>query len=84
MSIPSAVEIRRLVSGVTIHRTAGGGLVIETAPESASTLAALFSGGGAAVPGRGADGDARRSGCAAMTHAIARATLFDSCGGLPA
>jgi len=30
--------------GVTIHRTAGGGLVIEAPPETASTLAALFSG----------------------------------------
>lgn len=42
--IPSAVEIQRLVSGLTIQRTAGGGLVVEAPPETASTLAALFSG----------------------------------------
>lgn len=42
--IASAAEIRRLVSGLTVPRTAGGGLVIEAPPETASTLAALFSG----------------------------------------
>ena len=43
-SMPWAVDMQRLVSGVTIQRTAGGGLVIEAPPETASTLAALFSG----------------------------------------
>jgi len=33
-----------LVSGLTVQRTNGGGLVIEAPPETASTLAALFSG----------------------------------------
>ncbi|MBI3047738.1 MAG: DEAD/DEAH box helicase [Acidobacteria bacterium] len=42
--MPSAADIQRLVSGLTVQRTAGGGLVIEAPPETASTLAALFSG----------------------------------------
>jgi hypothetical protein len=42
--IPSAAEVQRLVSGLTVRRTAGGGLVIEAPRETASTLAALFSG----------------------------------------
>jgi hypothetical protein len=42
--MPSAVEIQRLVSRLTVQRTASGGLVIEAPPETASTLAALFSG----------------------------------------
>jgi SNF2-related domain/Helicase conserved C-terminal domain len=42
--IPSAAEIQRLVSGLTVQRTGSGGLVIEAPPEAASTLAALFSG----------------------------------------
>jgi hypothetical protein len=42
-TIPSAVDIQRLVSGLTIQRTAAGGLVVEAPPETASTLAALFS-----------------------------------------
>lgn len=42
--MPSAAEIRRLLSGLSVQRTAGGGLVIEAPPETASTLAALFSG----------------------------------------
>jgi SNF2-related domain/Helicase conserved C-terminal domain len=41
---PSAADIQRLVSGLTVQRTAAGGLVIEAPPETASTLAALFSG----------------------------------------
>jgi SNF2 family DNA or RNA helicase len=41
---PSAADIRRLVSGLTVQRTPAGGLVIEAPPETASTLAALFSG----------------------------------------
>jgi hypothetical protein len=41
---PSAVDIQRLVSGLTIRRTPAGGLVVEAPPETASTLAALFSG----------------------------------------
>jgi len=40
----SAAAIQRLVAGVTVRRTAGGGLVIEAPPETASTLGALFSG----------------------------------------
>jgi hypothetical protein len=42
--MPSAADIQRLVSGLTVRRTAGGGLVREAPPETASTLAALFSG----------------------------------------
>lgn len=42
--IPSAAEIQRLVSGLTVQRTPSGGLVIEARPEAASTLAAIFSG----------------------------------------
>ena len=42
--MPSVADIQRLVSGLTVQRTAGGGLVIEAPPETASTLAALFSG----------------------------------------
>ena len=41
---PSAADIQRLVSGLTVQRTATGSLVIEAPPETASTLAALFSG----------------------------------------
>jgi SNF2-related domain/Helicase conserved C-terminal domain len=41
---PSAADIQRLVSGLTVQRTAKGGLMIEAPPETASTLAALFSG----------------------------------------
>jgi hypothetical protein len=41
---PSAADIQRLVSGLTVQRTASGGLVIEAPPETASKLAALFSG----------------------------------------
>ena len=40
----SAAAIRDLVAGVTVRRTASGGLVIEAPPETASTLGALFSG----------------------------------------
>jgi len=42
--LPSPAEIQRLVSRLTVQRTASGGLVIEAPPETASTLAALFSG----------------------------------------
>jgi superfamily II DNA or RNA helicase len=42
--VPSAADIGRLVSGLSVQRTASGGLVIEAPPETASTLAALFSG----------------------------------------
>jgi hypothetical protein len=41
---PSAPEIQRILSGLSVQRTAGGGLVIEARPEIASTLATLFSG----------------------------------------
>jgi SNF2 family DNA or RNA helicase len=40
----SAAAIQHLVAGVRVRRTAGGGLIIEAPPETASTLAALFSG----------------------------------------
>jgi hypothetical protein len=42
--MPSAADIQRLVSDVSVQRTAGGRLVIEAPPEAASTLAALFAG----------------------------------------
>jgi hypothetical protein len=42
--IPAAADIQRLVSGLMVQRTANGGLVIEAPPETAATLAALFSG----------------------------------------
>jgi superfamily II DNA or RNA helicase len=41
---PSTAEIQRLVSDLIVRRTNSGGLVIEAPPETASTLAALFSG----------------------------------------
>jgi hypothetical protein len=61
--IPSAGEIQHLISGLTVQRTANGGLVIEAPPETASTLAALFS-GMAQVLRAAASGtaDGRRSG----------------------
>lgn len=40
----SAAVIQRLVAGVTVRRTASGGLVIEAPPSAASTLGALFAG----------------------------------------
>ena len=42
--IPSKADIERLVSGLRVQHTAGGGLLIEAPPETAATLAALFSG----------------------------------------
>ncbi len=42
--VPSNGEIQRLISGLRVQHTAGGGLVIEAPPEIASTLAALFAG----------------------------------------
>jgi SNF2 family DNA or RNA helicase len=39
-----AHDVQQLFSGLSVQRTAGGGLVIEAPPETASTLAALFSG----------------------------------------
>lgn len=42
--IASAAEIQRLVSSLTVQRTANGGLVIEAPPDTASILGALFSG----------------------------------------
>ena len=42
--VPSAADVQRLFSGLTVQRTGRGGLVIEAPPETASTLAALFSG----------------------------------------
>jgi superfamily II DNA or RNA helicase len=42
--MPLAGDIQRLVSGLNVRRTNSGGLVIEAPSETASTLAALFSG----------------------------------------
>jgi superfamily II DNA or RNA helicase len=42
--LPSAAEVQRLFAGLGVQRTPHGGLVIEAAPETASTLAALFAG----------------------------------------
>jgi hypothetical protein len=42
--VPSTTDIQRLVSDLTVRRTASGGLVIEAPAETASTLASLFSG----------------------------------------
>lgn len=42
--MPSAADIQRLVSGLAVRRTVSGGLVIEAPPDTASGLAALFSG----------------------------------------
>ena len=39
-----AIDIERLISGVTVQRTPAGGLTIEAPPETAATLTALFSG----------------------------------------
>jgi hypothetical protein len=39
-----AATIQHLVAGLSVQRTASGGLVIEAPPESASALAALFAG----------------------------------------
>jgi hypothetical protein len=41
---PSAADVQRLFSGLTVQRTAGGGLVISAPAAPASTLAALFTG----------------------------------------
>jgi hypothetical protein len=41
---PSAADVQQLFSGLTVQRTAGGGLVIAAPPETASALAALFAG----------------------------------------
>jgi superfamily II DNA or RNA helicase len=41
---PSAGDVQKLFAGLTVQRTAHGGLVIEAPPETASTLAALFAG----------------------------------------
>ena len=42
--VESAADVERLFAGLAVQRTARGGLVIEAPPETASTLAALFSG----------------------------------------
>jgi hypothetical protein len=62
--IPSAPEIQRLVSGLTIQRTANGGLVIEAPPQTASTLGALFLGMAQLFQAAGAPGDGRIPGLA--------------------
>jgi superfamily II DNA or RNA helicase len=41
---PSPAEMQRLFAGLSVQRTAKGGLIIEAPPDTASTLAALFSG----------------------------------------
>lgn len=59
-SIP-AVQLQRLLSGLSIRRTGSGGLVVEAPRETASTLVALFSDlarlfeSAAAPPGAGRD-----------------------------
>ena len=58
-------HIQRLVAGVTVRRTASGGLIIEAPPDTASTLGALFSGmaqllQAAATPTATGTGPARR------------------------
>ena len=65
--MPSAPEIQSLLSGLTVQRTDRGGLLIEAPPETAATLAALFSGigqllqAGAIPTGMGDDPVAPRS-----------------------
>ena len=58
--IPSAADIQRLVSGLTVKHTATGGLVIEAPPETASTLGALFSGIAALLQAAGAPSEVIR------------------------
>jgi len=41
---PSAGDVQKLFSRLTVQRTVDGGLLIEAPPETASTLAALFAG----------------------------------------
>jgi superfamily II DNA or RNA helicase len=41
---PSPAEIQHMFAGLRVQRTVSGGLIIEAPPETASTLAALFSG----------------------------------------
>ena len=41
---PSGGDVHKLFAGLTVQRTAQGGLMIEAPPETASTLAALFAG----------------------------------------
>ena len=40
----SAVDVQKLFAGLSVQRTAHGGLMIEAPPETALTLAALFAG----------------------------------------
>ncbi|MEW5981107.1 MAG: DEAD/DEAH box helicase [Acidobacteriota bacterium] len=60
-AMPSAAGIQRLLSGLTMRPTGGGGLVIEAPPDTAATLAALFSGiaqllqAGVAAPAPGSE-----------------------------
>ncbi len=42
--LPSVPGVERLVAGVTVQRTSGGGLVITAPPETASTLVAVLKG----------------------------------------
>lgn len=43
-SAATAGHLRHAISGLAVHRSANGGLVIEATPETASTLAAIFAG----------------------------------------
>jgi hypothetical protein len=43
MAAPSAADVQRLCSGLTVQRTDRGGLVIEAPPETASTLEVCVS-----------------------------------------
>jgi len=85
-SMPWAVDMQRLVSGVSIRRTAGGGLIIEAPPETASTLAALFSGMAQLFEAAAAPvvtGGIRLGGNDTWITRQ-RATLFELCGAPPA
>lgn len=43
-TVPSADEIQRLVAGLIVQHTTDGRLIVEAPPDTASILAALFSG----------------------------------------
>ena len=64
----SAATIQRLVAGVTVRRSATGGLVIEAPPEAASTLGSALLGNGAAASIRRDPADWKRSGAKRSTR----------------
>jgi hypothetical protein len=82
----SATDVQRLFSNLIVQRTARGGLVIEASPETASTLAALFSGmaqllqAAAAPSGEKPDGSQRRH---ASTQAVTASTSVTRAARLP-